>query len=265
MGSYSFKPIGFVRCAGQYKFEAPRQGVFSSSDAIVELESCYGGDAISDLAGFERIWVIFLFNRNVDAAWKARVMPPCAPERRKYSIFATRSPYRPNPVGLSCVKLERIDGCRLFISNHDLLDGTPVLDIKPYIPEADAFPDAAAGWRDHLALPEWKIEYGSAFMEKAALLLELGAPDMVNFCEVQLVRDPLNRERRRIFALPGGEWEIGCRTWRLRFTAFPDELRIVMSDIRSNYRDDELTPGSVDRYADKELHRAFLRKFPRAE
>ena len=258
---YTFNVIGKVYCDEQYKFEAPRQGVFSSASAFIELESCYGGDAIADLAGFERIWVVFVFHRNLEAQWKARVAPPCAPEKRKYSVFATRAPYRPNPVGISCVKLERIDGRRLYISAHDLLDGTPVLDIKPYIPCADAFPEAAAGWHDELALPEWKVAYGEKFLQQAEFLREHGAPDMVNFCDVQLVRDPFNRKRRRVTVQVENDAVIGCRTWRLHFKFDAEKYHITMVEIRSNYREDELAPGCDDPYADKELHREFRRRF----
>lgn len=261
METYTFNVIGKVRCGEQYKFEAPRQGVFSSASAVIELDSCYGGDAIADLAGFERIWVVFVFHRNIDAKWKARVQPPCAPEKRKYSVFATRSPYRPNPVGMSCVKLERIDGRKLYISGHDLLDGTPVLDIKPYIPCADAFPEAAAGWRDELVMPEWTLSYAEKFLQQAEFLRMNGAPDMVNFCDVQLVRDPLDRKRHRVTVEDDGRGYIGCRTWRLHFTFDAEKYCICMVEIRSNYRDEELVIDSPDQYGDKELHRKYREVF----
>ena len=259
---YTFEPIGVVRCGGQYKFEAPRQGVFSTSQAVIELESCFSGDAVADLNGFERIWVIFVFDRNLGMPWKAKAAPPFTAGKRKYSLFATRSPYRPNPIGMSCVQLEKIEGRKIYISGHDLLDNTPVLDIKPYIPEADAFPDAAAGWRDEVRAPEWRIVYTEVFRNKAEFLREAGAPDMMNVCEVQLVREPLDASRRRIFQLAEENgYEIGCRTWRLRFRAEKESSQIIMLDIRSNYRPDELLPEAADRYADKEMHRKFIRKF----
>ena len=146
MEEYSFHRIGTVHCDNRYKFEAPRQGVYSSARAVIELDPLYSGDAVADLEAFERIWVLFVFHCNLGKKWKPKTSPPYVPEMRKYSLFATRSPYRPNPIGLSCVKLEGIENKRnLIISGHDLLDGTPVLDIKPYIPQADAFPESSAG------------------------------------------------------------------------------------------------------------------------
>lgn len=259
MAEFSFDSIGVVRCDGKYKFEAPRQGVFSGAGAVIELKPEFSGETLCDLAGFDRIWVVFVFHRNLDAAWKVHVAPPYTPEPRKYSLFATRSPYRPNPIGMSCVKLEKIvDNRKLFISGHDLLDGTPVLDIKPYIPAADAFPDAAAGWCDQLQLPEWELHCSCRFSEQADFLLRHGAPDMYNFCQVQLRHTPLDSSRRRLFKISENIYELGCRTWRIKFEVFPEEMRIDLLEIRSNYTEAELLPGAEDKYSDKDIHRSFI-------
>ena len=263
MEEFSFYRIGTVHCGGRYKFEAPRQGVYSSARAVIELDSQYAGDAVTDLAAFERIWVLFVFHCNLGKKWKPKTSPPYVPEMRKYSLFATRSPYRPNPIGLSCVKLDGIENQRnLIISGHDLLDGTPVLDIKPYIPHADAFPEAAAGWRDELVLPQWELDYSPLFCCQVEFLLALGAPDMFNFCQIQLVHTPLDASRRRLTEIAPDEYELGCRTWRIGFRIFPDTFRIEVRYVRSNYSAAELQPDSMDKYGDKELHRAFLVKFP---
>ena len=262
MSNYSFSAIGTVRCDGKYKFEAPRQGVYSSGHAVIELDSQYAGDAVADLAAFERIWVLFVFHCNLGKSWKPMTSPPYAPEARKYSLFATRSPYRPNPIGLSCVKLDRIENNRkLFVSEHDLLDGTPVLDIKPYIPQADAFPAAAAGWRDELVLPTWQLDYSPLFCKQAEFLLNIGAPDMINFCQVQLTHTPLDFSRRRLTEISPGHYELGCRTWRISFHIVPELQHIELISIRSNYRDDELLPSSFDKYGDKDQHRQFRLAF----
>lgn len=98
---------------------------------------------LADLAGFERIWLLYVFNRN--AGFRLKVQPPRGP-RQKRGLFATRSPHRPSPIGLTCVRLQRVEGAMLHVDGLDLLDGTPVVDIKPYIPRVDAFPEAAPGW-----------------------------------------------------------------------------------------------------------------------
>ena len=148
MSLQKLEPIGFVKSGGgNYPQEAPRQAVFARNSGVIELLPGHGYEqALEDLGGFERIWLIFLFDRN-GGGWKPKVRPPDGSVHKR-GVFATRSPHRPNPLGISAVELDRIEGRKLFIRNFDLLDGTPILDIKPYIPAADAFPNARAGWRD---------------------------------------------------------------------------------------------------------------------
>jgi tRNA-Thr(GGU) m(6)t(6)A37 methyltransferase TsaA len=107
--------------------------------------------ALSDLVGVERIWVLSYLHRS--GTWGPLVRPPRGARVRR-SLFATRSPDRPNPIGLSAVQLIGVDGLRLHVRGVDLLDGTPILDIKPYVPYADAFPGARAGWIDELGPQE---------------------------------------------------------------------------------------------------------------
>jgi tRNA (adenine37-N6)-methyltransferase len=101
-------------------------------------------NAWADLAGIERIWVISWLDRGT--GFSPTVRTPR--DANRHSLFATRSPDRPNPIGLSALLLVRVDGCNLYVRGIDLLDGTPILDVKPYVPYADAFPDAKAGWID---------------------------------------------------------------------------------------------------------------------
>ncbi len=144
----TFEPIGFVRSPYKEKRDAPRQGVVSGAEGTIELSAKSGFlHALEDLDGFERIIVIFHFHEV--EGWRPKVQPPRSSVRR--GVFATRSPHRPNAIGFSVVKLVRVDGLVLHIAELDMLDGTPVLDIKPYVPYADAFPNARAGWLDREA------------------------------------------------------------------------------------------------------------------
>ena len=102
--------------------------------------------ALRDLEGFDRIWLVTYLHLN--PKWGPLVRPPRGGRRR--GVLATRSPHHPNPIGLSAVSLDRIEGTTLYVRGLDLIDGTPVLDIKPYVPYCDAFPDSAAGWVDSL-------------------------------------------------------------------------------------------------------------------
>ena len=143
---YTFVPIGVVRGGGDFPQQAPRQSVYARNEGFVELFPHRNFEqALEDLSGFARIWLIFVFDRN--HTWKPKVFPPFGADR-KVGVFASRAPYRPNPIGISAVELVKIEGLKVHIRNFDLLDGTPVLDIKPYISEADSFPGSPAGWRD---------------------------------------------------------------------------------------------------------------------
>lgn len=152
-GPFALTPIGWVSSPYQRRFGTPQQAaaVDSDRDAVLELDAEHiPEDALRDLAGVERIWILSFLHRS--GTWGPLVRPPRGPRVRR-GLFATRSPDRPNPLGLSAVQLVRIDSPRrqLHVRGVDLLDGTPILDIKPYIPYADAFPTSRAGWIDEIA------------------------------------------------------------------------------------------------------------------
>jgi tRNA-Thr(GGU) m(6)t(6)A37 methyltransferase TsaA len=137
-----------VRSPYQRRFGTPQQASAfdSEQDALLELdENRIPQSAVADLVGFDRIWVLSFLHRG--GTWSPAVFPPRGPRQRR-SLFSTRSPDRPNPIGLSAVVLLRVEGCRLYVRGIDLLDGTPILDIKPYVPYADAFAESKAGWID---------------------------------------------------------------------------------------------------------------------
>lgn len=139
-----FNPIGVFRCREESPQEVPRQAALGEGNLgeVVLTAGCNYDQALQDLDGFERIWLVFAFDRNAD--WRPLTKPPRG--SRKVGVFACRSPYRPNGIGISCVELLAVDGLRVVVRDHDLLDGTPILDIKPYIPYCDSFPDVATGW-----------------------------------------------------------------------------------------------------------------------
>lgn len=150
--------IGYVRSPYKERFGTPRQPVVTEQvledramDAEIELIAGHNFDqALKDLDGFDYIWAVTWLHLNEH--WKPTVIPPRGPKLRR-GVFATRSPHRPNPVGLSALRLTAMEGRTLKVRGIDLLDGTPVLDIKPYVPYADAFPDARSGWIDKIDQP----------------------------------------------------------------------------------------------------------------
>ncbi len=151
---FTYQPIGLVRTPYARRIDAPHQPTVvagtetgSPAEATLELDSALPETVLQDLAGFERIWLIFAFH--LSEGWTPLVQPPRGP-RAKRGVLATRSPHRPNSIGLSAVELVAIEGRTLRLRGVDLLDGTPVLDVKPYVPYADAFPNARAGWIDAL-------------------------------------------------------------------------------------------------------------------
>ena len=257
IGRASVTPIGIVRCAERYRFEAPRQGVFAENRGYIKLyPGCGYEEAAADLTGFSRIWVIFLFHLN--ERWNVKVRPPISPDGRRIGVLATRSPHRPNRIGMSCVELEEIRGNRIYINNFDMLDATPVLDIKPYIPAADSFPDARTGWLEEADASRFHVEFSPEFLIQNDRLIQCGGPDLQNFCNVQLVYSPLDPARKRLYPQPDGSCEIGCRTWRIRFSVQEECRKVQVWSLRSNYTAEELLPDAVDRYGDLAIHRLFL-------
>jgi tRNA-Thr(GGU) m(6)t(6)A37 methyltransferase TsaA len=151
--AFSCQPIAFVRSPYVRRIDAPHQATVvagteteAAVEAVIEFAADFPAAAFRDLAGFERIWLVFVFHRS--EGWKAEVRPPRGGGKR--SVLATRSPHRPNAIGLSAVELVGIDAHGLRVRGLDLLDGTPILDIKPYVPYADAFPASRAGWIDEI-------------------------------------------------------------------------------------------------------------------
>lgn len=145
--------IATIRSDFPTKFGIPRQsGLVEELRATVVFEPEYRSpDALRGLEDFSHLWLIWQFSEAVRDKWSPTVRPPRLGGNTRMGVFATRSPFRPNPIGLSCVRLEGIRrepelGHVLEVSGADLMDGTPILDIKPYIPYADCHPDAAAGF-----------------------------------------------------------------------------------------------------------------------
>ncbi|MDX2054812.1 MAG: tRNA (N6-threonylcarbamoyladenosine(37)-N6)-methyltransferase TrmO [Polyangiaceae bacterium] len=154
LGPFHLEPVGWVRSPYVRRFGTPQQAsaIDSHSEATLELDPTrIPPEALADLNGIERIWILSWLDRG--GSWAPQVRPPRG-KRTPRGVFATRSPDRPNPLGLSAVQLLSVDGCNLRVLGIDLLNGTPILDIKPYIPYADAFPDAKAGWIDEIPRDE---------------------------------------------------------------------------------------------------------------
>lgn len=185
----SFHIVARVRNDFTDKFGIPRQaGLCEHVFSRVVFEPEYrNADALRGIGGFSHLWLIWGFDRVRQKSWSPTVRPPRLGGNERMGVFATRSPFRPNPVGLSCVKLVRVEldtpeGPVLTVSGADMADGTPIFDIKPYLPYADARPDASGGYTDSLPEKRLSVDFPEALAkrlpeEKAAALWELLSHD----------------------------------------------------------------------------------------
>lgn len=167
------KPIGWIHSDFQDKFGIPRQsGLVEELRAVVTFAPEYRvKEAFRGLEGFSHIWLLWEFSQSVRESWSPTVRPPRLGGNRRLGVFATRSPFRPNPIGLSCVRLERVDldaqeGPLLHVQGADLLDGTPIFDVKPYLPYADCRPEAAGGFAAEAPESRLTVELPRELAEK---------------------------------------------------------------------------------------------------
>ena len=192
------EPIAYIDAPFPQKFGIPRQSGLADTGAIVRFEPQYASaDAVKGLDGFSHIWLIWEF-QDVGDEWSPTVRPPLLGGNKHMGVFATRSPFRPNPIGLSSVKLERIEytdeGPILHVRGGDLRDGTPILDIKPYLAYTDSHPEATGGFTDEVAWQTLDVKIDEAARDAFEEL-----PDALrNELEQILAQDPRPARQRGI-------------------------------------------------------------------
>ena len=167
------KPIAYYRGPLSEKFGTPRQaGIVPDLPGTVEFCEGFEPAMLDGLEGFDYIWLIWGFSlNNPDAAHSSKVRPPRLGGNEKMGVFATRSPYRPNPLGLSSVRISAIDAAagRLQVLGADLVDGTPIYDIKPYVEYADSHPDVRSGFASTAPSPALKVVWSDPSMRDETL------------------------------------------------------------------------------------------------
>jgi tRNA-Thr(GGU) m(6)t(6)A37 methyltransferase TsaA len=248
-----YQPIGIFRCAQNQPTDSPRQGVLAQdSQGVLELRSQFAGDSLKDLEGFSHIWLIYAFHEN--NTWKPMVLPPRGGNKKR-GVFATRSPYRPNNIGMSLVQLEKIEGYKVYCNYHDLLDGTPILDIKPYLHYSDSVDEASSGWTADTK--EHEVGFSDQAVEKISWLSEKMGKSLLDICRNQLKFDPTDSQKKRVKSI-GEAYCLSYRTWRFDFKK--QDLKIEIFDLRSGYTAAELL-SQDDPYEDKDLHQQFLKSF----
>lgn len=262
MNTVTLSPIGFVQSSSRSKFWARHQPDEQASERNkVELLPGQNFEpALKDLNGFSRIWLLSWFHKS-NGIWRRTVLPPRGPAQRR-GVFATRSPHRPNALALTSVQLHAVTGRTLIIGPCDLVDGTPVLDIKPYIPEYDAFPNERAGWTEAVSAsmrlpPAYEVRFSRLAREQGDWLATEWEIDFRPRLVQMLERDPLPHRTRRIRSMGGHRSSIACGAWFAVFTVM-DKLVEVQA----------LEPGypaqflSYSEAPDRNAQLAFLNHWP---
>ena len=242
----TFEPIGVVRTPFTDKKDAPRQPAAARGvrGRVELIDSAEMRDAVCDLEAWTHLWIVYVFHERGEG-WSPKVQPPRSDRRR--GVLATRSPHRPNPIGLSAVRLERVEGCILHILDVDMIDGTPVLDVKPYVPYTDALGDAGDGWLRDDPAPPWAVAWAPDALAAAEWLAENGA-DVRPAVDAALALGPAPHAYRRIRRDARG-LVLAVKEWRARFEADDAARAIRVTAIESGYK-----PSERDRHP---LHAAF--------
>lgn len=226
----TIKPIGVLHSELKERYETPRQGVFASNTtAEIHLNPKMNFEqALKDIEGFDRLWIIYWFHKNNN--WKPMVNPPRYISR-KVGVFATRSPFRPNQIGLSCVKLLKVEGLKVIVSECDILDGSPVIDIKPYLPYSDSFPDSSTGW----VITDTKQIFTIIFEEDAKkYALNLKHEKNVNlldYARIQLEFNPTDITRKRISTRDLINYFLDYQQWQIHYKVNEERKEVIIKNI----------------------------------
>lgn len=195
------EPIAVIHTNLEGKFGVPRQGGVMPKlrGCITFLPKYAVPEAVCGLEGFSHIWLLWDFsqshgNDGESAKWSPTVRPPRLGGNKRMGVFATRSPFRPNNIGMSAVKLEKIDFPDIYVSGVDLMDGTPIYDIKPYIPYSDSIPDAVSGFVGSLSDLALKVQFPDDLMDK----LHGGLPDRLHGGDVISTKEDIEAVREQI-------------------------------------------------------------------
>ncbi|WP_296810514.1 tRNA (N6-threonylcarbamoyladenosine(37)-N6)-methyltransferase TrmO [Thiocapsa sp.] len=195
--SFTFAPIGYIRSPYTDKFGIPRQpGLVTAAEARVELLPEFAREeAFKGLEGFSHVWILFVFHEGcLTAGWSPTVRPPRLGGRESVGVFASRAPYRPNPIGISAVEqlglVRDARGLALALRGVDLLDGTPVLDIKPYVPYADSIPEAGSGFATAPEIAAADVAFSVEALHGIAEADPTGTRRLRTLIEQVLAQDP---------------------------------------------------------------------------
>ena len=217
------KPIAYIHTGFSEKFGIPRQsGLVPDAVGVIEFVPEYRHpDALRGIEEYSHLWLVWDFSKNHRKEWAATVTPPRLGGKERRGVFATRSSFRPNPLGLSCVKFEKVEatadrGNLLYVSGVDLLDGTPIYDIKPYLPYADAHPEAKGGFGERYSDRKLTVEFPAELEEELPEELRGAVRDI-------LACDP----RTAYINDPERIWGVAYGGYNIRFTVQDMVCRVV--------------------------------------
>ena len=214
MNETTIKVIARIQSDFSTKFGIPRQsGLVESLKARIVFEPEYrNADALRGMEEYSHLWIIWEFSEAKRDTWSPTVRPPRLGGNTRMGVFATRSPFRPNPIGLSCVKLEAIDyiaenGPAIIVSGADLLNGTPIYDIKPYLPFVDSQPEAVGGFADTVKDDQLTVQCSEDIMEQIPQQHRQAVLDIL----AQDPRPHYQKDPSRIYGMEFADMEIKFR------------------------------------------------------
>ncbi|KUM05204.1 tRNA (N6-threonylcarbamoyladenosine(37)-N6)-methyltransferase TrmO [Chromobacterium subtsugae] len=213
--TYAFEAVGVIRSPYREKFGIPRQpSLVNAARVTLELLPPYNHpDCVRGLSEFSHVWISFIFHQTMARGWQPLVRPPRLGGNAKVGVFASRATHRPNPLGLSLVELAGVEcgnGVRLHLAGADLLDGTPVVDIKPYIPFVESRPQARGGFVDGPP-PQLTVRWSEQALRQLAALA--APPDLALLVEQVLAQDP----RPAYQDDPGRVYGVSLYCYNIRF------------------------------------------------
>ncbi len=220
--TFTFRTIARIRSDFPEKFGIPRQsGILKDLKSTIVLEPGFrNADALRGLEGFSHLWLLWIFSENIRSGFSPTVRPPRLGGNRRMGVFATRSSFRPNPLALSAVKIEKIvpspDGPIIVVSGADLMDGTPIVDIKPYLPYADAISESRGGFTDKLRFTPLEVRFPEGELEKIhpekrEVLLKILSEDP---------RPAYQRDSDRVYGFRFADWNV-------KFTVAENVLQVT--------------------------------------